>query len=219
MAVIEPSSGHQRLGAPTARKLTRQVPVFFELLASQYDEAARSLEADKDRLVDRIEDRQSYNDLLSRGEDIEAAHANWLEARASLEHLDQIAARFQEQEVRRQEPLAEIKAAEAALLQEQQGLEDKQVEIQAEGAQLPSLEKEISILDGKLKDIEHRLARRNLLQSELQNAQKDQAQAHAENPRLKADMDQLKERIDQLAAAEGGSRRVNANSEQHVGVD
>jgi exonuclease SbcC len=174
-----------------------------EILARQYDEAVRSLEAEKDRFAARVEDRGSFNDLLSRSQSIEAAHSAWLEARASLERWDEVAARFQEQEVRRQEPLAEIRAARATLLQEAQGLEDKLAEVRVEQEQLPLLEEKYSNLEGNLKDAEHRLARRNRLQAELQSAQKDQAEVHAENPRLKSDMDQLKERIDQLTAAEG----------------
>ena len=145
----------------------------------------------------------SQRGLMIANEAIEAAHAAWLEARASLEQWEQIAARFREQEVRRQEPLAEIKAAQAALLQEQHSLKKRLSEIQVEQDQLPLLEKELTNLGGSLKDAEHKLARRDRLQADLQNAQKDQAEVHAENPRLKADMDQLKERIDQLKVAEG----------------
>jgi exonuclease SbcC len=199
-----------RSGQETTLENIRQITAtlneqerLVEILANQFDEAARSLESEKDRLAVRVEDRESFNDLLSRSKDIEAAHSAWQEARASLERWDEVAARFQEQDVRRQEPLAEIKAARAALLQEQQGLEDNLAEIQGERDQVPLLEEQNSNLAGSLKDAEHRLARRDRLQSELQSAQKDQAEAHAENPRLKADMDQLKERIDQLAAAEG----------------
>ncbi len=199
-----------RQGQETTLENIRQITAtlneqerLVKILADQYDEAVRSLEEEKDRLVARVNDRQSYNDLLSRSEAIEAARTTWLEARESLEQWEEIAARFREQEVRRQEPLATIKAAQAALLQEQHSLEKRLSEIQVEQDQLPLIEKELTNLGGSLKDAEHRLARRDRLQAELQNAQKDQAEVHAENPRLKADMDQLKERIDQLKVTEG----------------
>jgi exonuclease SbcC len=199
-----------RQGQETTLENIRQITAtlneqerLVKILADQYDEAVRSLEEEKDRLVARVNDRQSYNDLLSRSEAIEAARTIWLEARASLEQWEEIAARFREQEVQRQEPLAEIKSAQAALLQEQHSLEKRLSEIQVEQDQLPLIEKELTNLGGSLKDAEHRLARRDRLQAELQNAQKDQAEVHAENPRLKADMDSLKERIDQLKVTEG----------------
>jgi exonuclease SbcC len=174
-----------------------------EILSGQHDEAARSLESEKDRLAARVNDRRSFTDLLSRSDDIEAAHSAWLEARASLEGWDEIASRFQEQQVHRQEPLAEIKAAEAALLRDQKNLEEKLAEIQAEKELLPQLEEQFSSLEVNLKDARNRVEKRDRLQAELQSAQKDQAEVHAENPRLKADMDQLKERIERLEAAEG----------------
>ncbi|GAG84046.1 unnamed protein product, partial [marine sediment metagenome] len=171
-----------------------------EILARQFDEARRNIEGSKDRLSARITERQSFSDLLSRSAAIESAHNEWLSARTSLERWDEVAARFREQEQRRQEPLGEINAFRAALIQEQHGLENQLAEIQVAQEQIPLLEKQLAAADGSLKDAEHRLARRSRLQEELQNAQKDQAEAHAENPRLKADMDQLKERIDQLSA-------------------
>jgi exonuclease SbcC len=193
------------------------------ILAEQSAEAARDLEEVKARLVQRINDRQSYNDLLSRSEEIQAAHTSWLEAREDLARWDEVAARFREQEARRQEPLAEIKAAEAALVQEQTGLEKQLSEIQAEQEQLPSLEAELADLEGRLKDAEHRLARRERLQGELQRAHKEQAEVHAENPRLKADMDKLKERIDRLSAAEGADCPVCgqplSQADRHILID
>ena len=199
-----------RLGQESTLENIRQITAtlaeqerLVEILARQFDEANRSLEEVKDRLAARNNDLQSFADLLSRSADIEFAHTAWLEARVNLEHWDEIAARFREQEKRRQEPLDVINAARAALLQEQHGLENQLAEIQVAQEQIPLLEKEFAITQGSVKDAEHRLARRRLLQEELQNAQKDQAEAHAENPRLKADMDQLKERIDQLSATEG----------------
>jgi exonuclease SbcC len=50
---------------------------------------------------------------------------------------------------------------------------------------------------------EARLARRDQLVISLQDALQRQAGARAENPRLKAEMDELKQRIDQLGGTEG----------------
>ena len=173
------------------------------ILSSQSDEAERNLANMKERLASRIEERKSYNELLARSEKIQSSHSAWLEARSSLERWDRVAASFQEQEVRRQEPLGEIKAVQAALLKERQNLEIQSKRIQDEQAKIAGIEAEIASLSESLKDAEHRKARRDRLRSELQQAQKDQAEVHAENPRLKAEMDRLKERINRLSAAEG----------------
>jgi len=175
------------------------------VLARQHDEAIQTLGEFKNRLAARQEERQSFNTLLSRSAEIEAASTTWNEARESLERWEEVAARFREEEKRRQGPLDEINAARASLLQERQGLESQQAEIQTTLTEIPQIEKDLSTATGSTKDAEHRLARRKRLQEELQSALGHQADARAENPRLKAEMDELKGRIDQLSAAEGAS--------------
>jgi exonuclease SbcC len=175
------------------------------VLARQASDAAQNLEQLNNRLAARQEERQSFSDLLSQSAEIEAAYLTWNEARQELQQWEEIAARFRESEKRRQEPLDEINATRAALLQEQQSLEHQQAELQAAQAQIELLEEQLSSVAGLAKDSEHRLARRKLLQDELQSAQAQQAEARAENPRLKAEMDELKERIDQLTATEGAA--------------
>ena len=175
------------------------------VLARQQDEAIRNLEELNNRLAARQDERQSFNTLLSRSVEIEAAYTTWNEARESLEHWENIAARFREEEKRRQGPLDEINAAQAGLLQEQQGLVGQQAEIQITQKEIPQIEKDLSTAIDSSKDAEHRLARRKVLQEELQGALGHQADARAENPRLRAEMDELKGRIDRLSAAEGAS--------------
>jgi len=175
------------------------------VLARQHDEANQNLGELTNRQAARQGERQSFNTLLSHSAAIEAAYTTWNEARESLERWEEVAARFREEEKRRQGPLDEINAARAGLLQERQSFESQQAEIQTTLTEIPHIEKDLSTATGSAKDAEHRLARRKLLQGELQSAQGHQADARAENPRLKAEMDELKGRIDQLSAAEGVS--------------
>jgi exonuclease SbcC len=173
------------------------------VLARQSSEAAQSLDSLKSRLAARQEERGSFNQLLARSKEIEAAFTTWGEARQSLQQWEEVAERFREGEKQRQGPLDEINAARAALLQEQQGLESQQAELEQANSQIEQIQGELATVSGSAKDTEHRLARRQLLQNELQSAQSQQADARAENPRLKAEMDELKARIDQLTATEG----------------
>jgi exonuclease SbcC len=200
-AIQEDTLENMRQIAATLAEQERLVTI----LARQQDEAIKNLEELKNRLAARQDERQSFNKLLSRSAEIEAAYTTWNEARESLARWEEIAARFREEEKRRQGPLDEINAARASLLQERQGLEDQQAEIQIALTEIPQFEKDLSTATGSTKDAEHRLARRKLLQEELQGALGHQANARAENPRLKAEMDELKGRIDQLSAAEGAS--------------
>jgi exonuclease SbcC len=175
------------------------------ILARQAEEAAQKLTGLKERLASRQEERESFNQLISQAEQIEATYRAWQEARKSLESWEEVAARFREHEKKRQGPLDEINAAQARLEQERQILLDKQIEINAAQSQIPEIEANLSSDKGNAKDAEHRLAHRNLLFEELKKAQKNQADAQAENPRLKETMDELKDRIDQLSEAEGAT--------------
>ncbi len=174
-----------------------------EILARQYDEARQNLEESKDRLRARQDERGSFSEYLARSEDIEASYKAWLAARDSLERWEQVATRFREHEKRRQEPLDEINAARAKLLQERSTLEVQQADILVTQGKIVELGVDISTTEAHLKDAEQRLARRDQLYEELGSAQGHQAEAQAENPRLKAEMDELKERIDQLSETEG----------------
>jgi exonuclease SbcC len=64
---------------------------------------------------------------------------------------------------------------------------------------------EIKAVRKSLAECETQLQLRDSLQSELGLARQHQADARAENPRLKAEMDELKDRIDQLSTAEGAT--------------
>lgn len=173
------------------------------VLARQRDEALQNQAGIKNRLAARVEERDSFNTLLARAEEIESAYENWKVARESLESWDAVAERYREEEKRRQAPLDEINAARASLLQEKRGLEGQQAEIQVLLNDGPKLEEELISVRGVLKDAEHKLAQRENLQGELKDALEKQADARAENPRLKAEMNELKGRIDQLSSAEG----------------
>jgi exonuclease SbcC len=198
-AIQEETLENMRQIAATLAEQERLV----EVLARQREEASQSLDQIKTRLDARQEERESYNTLLSRSAEIESAYTKWNEARENLEKWEQIAERFREEEKLRQGPLDEINAAQARLLQEQQGLESKQAEVQAFLTELPQIEAEFTSVKDNAKDAEHRLARRDRLQEELKIALGNQAEARAENPRLKTEMDELKGRIDQLSVTEG----------------
>jgi len=175
------------------------------ILARQSEEAVQNLAGLKARLNSRLEERQSFSELLSRSKEIENSYAAWQQARESLESWEEVATRFREHEKKRQGPLDEINAARAVLLQKRQTLEEQLREILDVQSQIPEIEKNLITVTGNAKDAEHKLARRKLLFEELQIAQKNQAEAKAENPRLKDEMDELKGRIDQLSDTEGAT--------------
>jgi exonuclease SbcC len=99
--------------------------------------------------------------------------------------------------------LDEINAARAALKQEQQTLEAQGQTVEAAVAPIPEMEAQLAAAQEGIMFAEARLDRRTRLDAELQNARQSQAEARAENPRLKAEMEELKSRINQLSEVEG----------------
>jgi exonuclease SbcC len=157
------------------------------------------------RAAQRVQERDKDAAFLKRASEIEAAYAAWQQARHDLEQWNEIAARFQEGQQRRQPPLDEMNAARARLVQEQETLLAQQVALNTQLAKLPDLQAQIDAARQEHASLEEKLARRAELDAELQTARQRQAEAKAENPRLKAEMDELKARIDQLEEVEGAT--------------
>jgi DNA repair protein SbcC/Rad50 len=174
-----------------------------ETLRRQMETSQRQLKDLQTRSDQRAQERDQHAALMERSAEIEAAYAAWQQARLALEQWNEIAARFQEQQQRRQPPLDEINAARARLTQEQENLLAQQNAISTLLAKLPELRAQIDATYQEQAALEEKLARRTELDDQLQAARQRQADAKAENPRLKAEMDELKTRIDQLEEAEG----------------
>jgi DNA repair protein SbcC/Rad50 len=172
-------------------------------LERQVSAANQRLEAQKARLGERQDESQAYASLLARASEIEAAYAAWQESRSELENWESVAARFREHEKRRQRPLDEINAERARLSEQASALQKQFAAVEAARQDLPKMDAQIETVLKSQAEAEARLAQRAELESQLGTARQRQAEARAENPRLKAEMDELKERIDQLSAAEG----------------
>jgi exonuclease SbcC len=174
-----------------------------ETLRRQMEASQRQLNDLLSRAARRERERGQHAALLERAGEIEAAYEAWQQARRDLEQWNEVAARFQEQQQRRQPPLDEINAARARLMQEQQTLLAQKDAINTQLAKLPGLQAQIDAACQEQTTLEKKLTQRVELDDQLQAARQRQADAKAENPRLKAEMDELKARIDQLEEAEG----------------
>ena len=172
-------------------------------LGKQMDTASRRFVDLETRLRARREEREAYSQVLERAADIEKAYAAWEQAREDLERWDEIAARYGEHEKRRQAPLSEINAARASLEQELKTLQEQSNKAEAARAEISDLKPKILTAQGSVKEAEAELEGEAQVEVEREAVRQRQAEAKAENPRLKAEMDELKGRIDQLTAAEG----------------
>lgn len=169
-------------------------------------ERARSAQAGlEERLADKQADRDSYADLVNRAREIEAAYKAWQKSRKELEEWDGIASQFREYEKDRAPLLEQIAVAKTKLEEEQRSLLSDEETIEDQRSVMVDLQKEIEKSEIALKEVEVKIASRLDSESERNSARERQAELKAENEALKADMNELKERIDSLKAAEGAT--------------
>ncbi len=162
-----------------------------------------------DELVAQLAARQAERDeyareIASAGE-IESAYQRWLQNRSELELWDRLAERFHEYEKRREEPLREIAGLRGELENERKSLQVIADAITFSQAEKEAKERLLSAAEQTLAEAQTRLARRAELETLLRDLHQGQAEARADNPRLKAEMDELKRRIDQLSLATGAA--------------
>jgi exonuclease SbcC len=174
-----------------------------EMLRRQMESAQQRKEDLENRLITRQEEREAHAQMVKRAKEIEADYATWQEQRKELERWDEVAARFREHDTRRRAPQLEIEAERARLSQELEQLQVTEKTVGDQKGSLSEIEMQIKTAREALARAEDAIKQRHELDAELQSARRRQADAKAENPRLRAEMEQLKARIDQLAVTEG----------------
>jgi exonuclease SbcC len=153
--------------------------------------------------------------ILSRAAEVEAAYAAWQAARRDLETWDASAAQFHEGQDRRRGPLSEIDRERARL-------EAERAALLAERAAADAAEEEQAALKDRRKDLQAsakaaaaRLAERGEAAAAVQSAREALAAAVAENPILKAEMDELKARLDTLDRSDGACPTCGQPLDRH----
>lgn len=174
-----------------------------EALSRQLQAADQRRAQTQARRAARSQERQELAEKLGRAGEIEAAYAAWQAARARLEQFEQTALQFREQELARQAPLADLQAARARLEQEQAGLRQRLAQSASNQVEIDRLRQQLEAEGAEILAAETRLERRQHLDSALQDLRQRQADARAENPRLKKEMEDLRAHIDNLSQLEG----------------
>jgi len=182
-----------------------------ETYAQEWNQARQSLGVVENRLRLRQEECEAFRRQLERAPQIEAAYRRWHEVRQELERWEDVAARFRAQEKTRSAPLIEIESARAQLEHEKQGLQSMQRGLEADLARVPQLQEQCVVVERTIQELNQRLERRAEVEQAIRLLHQDLAEARAENPRLKSEMDELKERIDRLEQhkeKEGGGKHA-----------
>ena len=154
-------------------------------------------------LAERQDEYQNKQNLLDNAAATEAAYQDWLDARAKLSEWEKIAEQFRKSETRRHEPLLAIEAEKARLTQELFSLEAAYNTLQTEEERLPELKEGLQSAQKAAKAIQKKITGRSHLEEDIRKLHQDQADARAENPRLRDEKQELVERINQLEEVAG----------------
>ena len=172
-------------------------------MASHLEENQAQLARDEDKLTQRVEEQAEYQGILHQADTIQIAFQDWQAAQDSLAKWEATAEKFRESEIKRQEPLMQIAAEKARLLQEETSLLSLQGELERNLKRIPELKTEKNKLLEQVEAAQKEIQERDRKVEELDLARQRQAEAKAENPRLFQEMQDLKKRILDLQEAEG----------------
>ena len=197
----------------TAEKHLQNIEDLLTSLSEQEDIVSTSLQqvSEKESRLQQLEEkigkrkteRDQHLSIIDRSGTIEEEYQAWEQAQSSLPEWEAVAESFREKEIKRQEPLMQIAAEKARLLQEQTHLESRFQELQQTQENIPEHKKEVEKLQAEIKMAEGDLALRDQTTKDLELARQQQAEAKAENPRLYKEMKDLEKRILDLENAEG----------------
>lgn len=176
-----------------------------EALERQHEQACQRLEGLEKRLAERMQERQSYQEVLGRAARVEKHYSELLEARKALQAFEAIASRFRERDKRREELRLEIRDARARLEQELSTLQEQSESTEAVTNELEALQPQVKSLREDLAMMEDQLIFRKELETKNQAGEVLLANAKTENQQLRQEMEELKDRIDSLSLAGGAN--------------
>jgi exonuclease SbcC len=175
----------------------------LDTLTQHGNKIAEKMSLTQEKLKSREGERKSYQEMISQSKLINKEFQDLKEAQKALSAWENTAEKFREQENKRQEPLLQITAEKARLLQEITSLETQYQELKSAVDNLPALTTELEEQKEYIKQDEAELENRDQKKKVLDQARQQQAGAKAENPRLFQEMKDLEKRILELEETEG----------------
>jgi DNA repair protein SbcC/Rad50 len=172
-------------------------------LSAGLERAQTGLATLESRLAAKEADRDSYANLVNRAKEIESTYKTWQKLRKELEEWDKVASKFHNHNKERAPLLEQIAAEKARLEEEKRSLLIEEEAVNDQRSTIDALKAEIEKVQILLGKAESRISERTELERERNAGRERQAALRVENDSLRADMNQLKERIDSLKSAEG----------------
>ena len=173
-----------------------------EMLSSQLESVRRRRDERQAQLHERRQEQHSYQEHIATADQIEKDYAQWLKLREALENWEQLAARFQQFQHKRNAPLTIIETERTRLEEERRSLVERQAELQAQQALLPELEEKLNLLYSEMGGLREEQVERARLNDEYLTLNDELTEIRAENKKLKQEMLDLRERINRLEAVE-----------------
>ena len=174
-------------------------------LAEKADQTRTELDDLTVRQKLRQDEKDAFAELMERADQIVAQYQEWQETRAALAQWDETAQRFHQQNLRRQQPQTEIDTERARLETERDSLLARANEIENSEKDRINLQETCKLLEAETIQFQKAIQERDELNRKRQQVLQEQANAKAENPLLKGEMDALKKRIEQLEKTEGAT--------------
>jgi exonuclease SbcC len=174
-----------------------------DMLNDQMQAARLRMDQRSQQLEARQTERQQYQQQIDSSAEIEAAYRKWQQARSDLERWEGVAANFRQYESQLAVPRMAIETERTRYQEARKSLLEQQAEVSRQEQQIPSLEASRGQALESAAEIQTQLAQREMLETEQQQLQESHTAALAENMRMKAEMSELKERIDRLHEAHG----------------
>ena len=175
----------------------------LDTLTQHLNKIAEKMSLTQEKLKSREQEKKSYQEMMSQSKRINKEFQDLKEAQKALSAWENTAEIFREQENKRQEPLLQITAEKARLLQEITSLESQYQELKSAVDNLPAFTAELEEQKEFIKQAEAELENRDQKKKVLDQSRQQQADAKAENPRLFQEMKDLEKRILELEETEG----------------
>jgi exonuclease SbcC len=171
------------------------------MLFSQYQAIQKRADGLREDLKIREEGLRKARQALENAAEVQASHKSWQESRQILEDWEEKAARHRALDAQRMPLLTEIEKESVRLQQEVQGLEETRLKLKSQENELAVIRPQISAIRAEIEKMEATLRQREIWQTELDQLNENQVGTQAENKRLQAAMQELKDRIDRLGKA------------------
>jgi len=125
-----------------------------DTLTQQTKKITERVTQTQEKLAEREAERKSFQDIMSQAESINKENEDWKKAQDALSDWEKTAEKFREQENKRQEPLLQITAEKARLLQERTSLEAQYKELRSSLDDIPALTNVLAEQKDKVKQAE-----------------------------------------------------------------